>query len=163
MVDGLVVLVVAMAAGIGAWKGLARQLAGLLAPVAGIAVGWPLSAELVRLHRWLAFGALYLGITLLVYGAAALIRRKIEKAGLEGWDRHLGFLLGAAKGCVLALALTLVAVAVWADLRERVASSQTGSLMVQAIRGVRPLLPPVASGILGPWFDLLEPLQRRNA
>jgi len=161
--DALVVVVVALAAGFGAWKGFTRQVAGLMAPVAGIAAGWPLSAEFPALNRWVAFGLLYLLFTLVIHLAASLVRREIERAGLKGWDNHLGFLLGAAKGCVLAVALTLIVLAIWTDLRGRVLSSQAGGLMGQAIRGLRPLLPHGASGILGPWFDLLEPLQRRNA
>jgi membrane protein required for colicin V production len=158
--DGLVVLVVALAAGSGAWKGFARLAAGVLAPLVGVAAGWPLSTELRPLNRWLAFGLLYLLITLVVFGVAALARRRLERWRLEAWDRHLGLVLGAVQGCVLALALTLVALAVSADLHETIASSRAGNLMVQAIREVRPLLTPGAADLLGPWLDLL---QRRNA
>jgi len=77
--DGVVVLVIALAAGIGAWRGFARVAAGVLAPTAGFAVGWPLSAEIPSLNRWLAFALLYLLITLVVYGAAALARRRLQK------------------------------------------------------------------------------------
>ena len=161
--DAAVILVVALAAGLGASKGFTRQLAGLLSPVVGIAGGWPLSAEFPALNRWLAFALLYLLFTLVLFLFASMIRRDLERAGLKGLDNHLGFLLGAAKGCVLAVALTLIALAVWSDLRGRVLSSQAGALMVHAVRGLRPLLPPAASGILGPWLDLLEPLQQRNA
>jgi uncharacterized membrane protein required for colicin V production len=158
--DALVVTFVALAAGIGAWKGCARQLAGMLAPVAGIAAGWPLSAEIPTLNRWLAFGLLYLLITLVVFGVAALVRRRLERAKLEGWDNHLGLVLGAAQGCVFAVALTLIAMAVSHDLREIVPSTRTGNLMVTAIRELRPLLSQGASDLLDPWFSLL---QRRNA
>ena len=161
--DALVLVVVALAAGFGAWRGFAKQLAGLIAPVLGIGAGWPLSALVVHLHRWLAFALIYLLITLIVYGVASLVRKRMEKVGLEGWDNHLGFVLGAAKGCVLAIALTLLALAVSADLRRSVPVTRTGGLMTQVVREVRPLLPPSALGVLAPWFDLLEPRQRRNA
>jgi len=158
--DGLVIAVVALGAGIGAWKGFARQLAGILAPVAGIAAGWPLSAAIPALPRWAAFGLLYLLITLLVFGAAALARRRLERARLEGWDNHLGLVLGAAQGCVLAVALTLLALSASTELREAVTSTRTGGLMAAAVRELRPLLPSSAADVLDPWFALL---QRRNA
>ncbi len=158
--DALVVAFVALAAGIGAWKGCARQLAGILAPVAGFAAGWPLSAEIPSLNRWLAFGLLYVLITLLVFGAAALARRRLERVKLEGWDNHLGLVLGVAQGCVFAVALTLIAMAVSHDLRETVTSTRTGGLMATALRELRPLLSQGAADFLDPWFDLL---QRRNA
>ena len=112
-----------------------RQLAGLLAPVAGFAAGWPLSAEIPSLNRWLAFGLLYLLITLLVFGMAALARRRLERAKLEGWDNHLGLVLGAAQGCVFAVALTLIALSVSQDLRAIVTSTRSdiASAVVAAI------------------------------
>jgi membrane protein required for colicin V production len=161
--DALVLVVVVLAAGFGAWRGFAKQVAGLIAPAVGIGAGWPLSVLLPQLNRWLAFGLIYLLITLIVFGIAALVRKKIEKAGLEGWDNHLGFLLGAAKGCVLVITLTILSLALSRDLRGRVTLTRTGGLMAQVVREVRPLLSPRALGVLGPWFDLLEPPQRRNA
>jgi len=158
--DGVVIAIVALGAGFGAWKGFTRLAAAVLAPVLGLAAGWPLSAEFVQVNRWLAFGLLYLLITLLVFVLAALARQRLERAKLEGWDNHLGLVLGAAQGCVLAVALTLLALWVSGDLRTTVASSRTGTLMVQAIREVRPLLSQGAADFLDPWFDLL---QRRNA
>ena len=118
--DAFVVALVALAAAFGAWKGFARLAAGVVAPVLGFAVGWPLSeeAEIVALNRWVAFAALYLAITLLVFGAAALYRRRLERRRMEGWDNHLGLLLGAAQGCVLAVALTLLALSASSGLRE---------------------------------------------
>ena len=158
--DVLVVAFVALGAAFGAWKGFARLAAGVLAPVAGFAVGWPLSAEFIFVNRWIAFAGLYLALTLIVFVAAGLYRRRLERARMEGWDNHLGLILGAAQGCVLAVALTLLALPASEGLRETVASTRTGGLMAQAIRKVRPLLPRGAADLLGPWFDLL---QRRNA
>ena len=158
--DGLVVLVVALAAGIGAWKGFARLAAAVIAPVLGYAAGWPLSAEFPTVNRWIAFAAFYLLITLLVFVAAGLYRRRLERAKMQGWDNHLGLLLGAAQGCVVAVALTMLVVSASHELRETVMSTRTGGLMADAIREVRPLLPQSASDFLDPWLDLL---QRRNA
>lgn len=158
--DGLVVLIVALAAALGAWKGFARMAAGVAAPALGFAVGWPLSAEIPALNRWVAFAALYLAIALAVFGTAAITRRRLERARMEGWDNHLGLLLGAAQGCVLAVALTLLALSVSKDLRAIVTSTRTGGLMATAARELRPLLSRAAADVLDPWLDLL---QRRNA
>jgi len=43
--DGLIVLVVALAATFGAWKDFARLAAAVIAPILGYAAGWPLSAD----------------------------------------------------------------------------------------------------------------------
>ncbi len=79
---------------------------------------------------------------------------------MQGWDNHLGLLLGAAQGCVLAVGLTMLLVSASHDLRETVLSTRTGGLMADAIRELRPLLPQSAADVLDPWLDLL---QRRNA
>lgn len=158
--DGLVIAVVALGAGIGASKGFARLAAGVAAPILGFAAGWPLSAEFPQVNRWLAFALLYLLITVLVFVFAVLARKRLERAKLEGWDNHLGMILGAVQGCVVAVALTLLALSASDGLRETVAATRMGGLMAQALAELRPLLSQAAAAVLDPWFDLL---QRRNA
>jgi membrane protein required for colicin V production len=163
MFDAVVVGFVALAAGIGAWKGLAWQLGAVIAPVAGLAVAWPLSAGLAPhlsmrapFDRWAAFALLYALVTLVVFAVAAWIRRALEKAELGAWDRHLGFVLGGLKGFLLAIVLTAAALAMSGELRDRVRESRAGGLMAQAVRTVRPALSPSASDLLSPWLDLLS-------
>src|SRR5262249_21932096 len=127
--DGLVIALVVVAAGIGAWRGFARLAAGIVAPIAAFAAGWPLSAEIPQVNRWLAFAALYLVITLLVFALAGAYRKRLERAKMEGWDNHLGFLLGAAQGAFVAVGLTLVALSLFHDLRPSVLRSNTGEWM----------------------------------
>lgn len=168
--DAVVLGFVALAAILGAWKGFTWQLGAVLAPVAGLTVGWPLSAGLAPhlslrapFDRWVAFGLLYVLLTLVLYLAALWARRSLERAELGAWDRHLGFLLGAAKGCALALVFTAAALAFSKDLRVRFPDSHASGLMSKAVRTVRPVLPPAASELLSPWFELLEPAQREKA
>jgi uncharacterized membrane protein required for colicin V production len=167
--DALVVGFVALAAGIGAWKGFAWQLGATLAPIAGLAAGWPLSAGLAPhlglrapMDRWAAFALLYMLITLLLYVAALALRRLLERAELGGWDRHLGFAAGALKGFALAVLLTAGALSFSKELRAQIPGTRAGGLMAQALRTVRPALPRSAAELLGPWFELLDPPQRRN-
>jgi len=168
--DVLIVGIVALAAAIGAWKGFAWQLGATLAPLAGLAAGWPLSAGLAPhlalrapLDRWVAFAMLYVLITLLVYLVAIALRRFLERAELRGWDRHLGFVVGGAKGFALALLLTAAGLSCSPGLRTRVPATRSGEFMARTVRTVRPVLPPAAADLLGPWFELLAPAQRRNA
>ena len=168
--DALVVLFVALVAGIGAWKGFAWQLGAILAPIAGLATAWPLSAGLAPhlalrapLDRWAAFAILYALVTLVVFLVAMITRRALERAQLGAWDRHLGFLLGAAKGFVLALVFTAAALALSRDLRDRIPETRAGGFMSRAVKTVRPILSPAASDLLSPWLDLLEPPQRAKA
>jgi uncharacterized membrane protein required for colicin V production len=113
--------------------------------------------------RWAAFALLYALVTLVVFAVAAWIRRSLQKAELGAWDRHLGFLLGAAKGFLLALVFTAAALALSGGLRDRVRESRSGELMAQAVRTVRPVLSPSASDLLSPWLDLLLSPQREKA
>ena len=168
--DALVVGFVALAALIGAWKGFAWQLGATLAPIAGLAAGWPLSAGLAPhlalrapFDRWAVFGLFYMLITLLFYLAALALRRFLDRAQLGGWDRHLGFAAGGLKGFVLALLLTGGALSFSKELRARIPGTRAGGWMAQTVRTVRPALPRSACELLGPWLELLDPPQRRNA
>jgi len=168
--DALVVLLVALVAGIGAWKGFAWQVGAILAPLAGLAAAWPLSAGLAPhlalrppVDRWAAFAILYALVTLVVFLVAMAIRRMLERAELGPWDRHLGFLLGAAKGFVLALLVTAGALALSRDLRTRIPETRAGDFMARTVKTVRPILSPAVSDLLSPWLDLLEPPQRRSS
>ena len=168
--DAVVILFVALVAGIGAWKGFAWQLGAILAPLAGLAVAWPLSAGLAPhlmlrapLDRWAAFAILYALVTLVVFLVAMTTRRMLERAQLGPWDRHLGFLLGAVKGFVLAIVFTAAALALSGDLRRRVPETRAGGFMTRTVKTVRPILSPSASDLLSPWLDLLEPLPAQRA
>jgi uncharacterized membrane protein required for colicin V production len=166
--DALVVLFVALVAGIGAWKGFAWQMGAILAPVAGLAAAWPLSAGLAPhlslrapVDRWAAFAILYALVTLVVFLVAVATRKMLERAQLGAWDRHLGFVLGAAKGFVLAVVFTAAALALSRDLRDRIPETRAGGFMARAVKTVRPVLSPAASDLLSPWLDLLEPPPQR--
>lgn len=170
MFDALVVAFVVLVAGLGAWKGFSRLVGAVVAPVAGLAVGWPLSAGLAPhlalrapLDRWTAFALLYILLTLVVHLVALGVRKMLERAELGSWDRHLGFAFGAVKGFVLAIVLTAGALAFSQELRPQVRGSRAGELMSAAVRTVRPVLSPAASDLLAPWLDLLEPRQREKA
>jgi len=166
--DALVVAFVALVAGIGAWKGFAWQLGAILAPLAGLTVAWPLSAGLAPqlalrapVDRWAAFAILYALVTLVVFLVAAGTRRMLERAQLGAWDRHLGFVLGAAKGVLLAIVFTAAALALSGDLRHRIPETRAGGFMSRAVKSVRPILSPAASDLLSPWLDLIEPPAQR--
>ncbi|MBI3857956.1 MAG: CvpA family protein [Planctomycetes bacterium] len=166
MFDALVLGLVVLAAGIGAWKGFAWQLGLILAPLAGLAAAWPLAPRLAPhlslrapFDRWAAFALIYALSTLAVHLAALGIRRMLERASLGAWDRHLGFVLGAAKGFLLALVFTAAALALSKDLRARIPETRAGGLMAGAVRALRPALPVQ----LAPWLDLIEPPQREKA
>ncbi len=168
--DAFILGLVLFVAGIGAWKGFAWLLGVTWAPVAGLAVGWPLSAGLAPqlgfrapLDRWIAFAILYALVTLFVYLAARALRRRLEDAELGGWDRHLGFVFGAVKGVALALLVTAAALSASKDLRARLPATRSGELMAKVVRTLRPALPRSAADLLNPWFEVLAPTRTNSA
>ena len=149
---------VLLAAVLGAWKGFAWQVASVISPVAGIALGWPLSEKLAPhleaaspFDRWAAFAILFVLVSMVVYLLALGIRKTLERAGLRPWDRHLGFLAGGLKGFALAVFLTAAGLALFADQSERVRATRMGRLMTAAVRSVDPALPPAVGAILEPF------------
>lgn len=153
LVAGFVLLVAAL----GARKGFAWQLAALFSPVAGVGIGWPLSAALAPsmgpqppLDRWSAFGLLYLLISLAVHLLALGFRKGLQRCRLEPWDRHVGFVVGGVKGFGLALALTAGALTLFAERRGEVRSTRMGTLMGRVVDEMRPALPAALLPYLEP-------------
>jgi uncharacterized membrane protein required for colicin V production len=148
--DLLVLGLVLLAAGLGAWKGFAWQMAHVLSPIAGLGLGWPLSALLAPLNRLAAFGLLYLALSFLVHLAALGFRRLLERARLAPWDHHVGFVAGALKGCVLAILLASAALAAAGEPAAPLRATWTGRLMGALVEEVTPSLPPVLQGLVRP-------------
>ncbi len=162
--DLLVLGLVLAAAVVGAWKGFAWQIAHVLSAVAGLGLGWPLSALLgpplgiaAPLDRLAAFGILYLAISLVVHLCALGLRKSLERRRLASWDHHVGFVAGAMKGTALALLLTLAAMALSVESAAAVRSSRMGRLMGDVAVALRPALPAEVRAVVDPVLEPREP------
>lgn len=161
--DAVVVALILAAACFGAWRGFASQVAGILSLIAGFLVAIPLSAPLAPLfgskgplNRLIALAVVYAIVSLGMYVLAFRYYKMIQKWKLESWDRHLGTLMGAFKGCILAITLTFFAITLFSGLREPILRTSTGRLMGRVVRALHPIWPTEVHDILHPYHHLLD-------
>lgn len=163
ILDLLVVGIVVGASLLGARKGLAWQLAGILSLVVGFVVALPLSGPAAHffgktapLNRFIAVAVIYAAVSLAIYLAAFFYRKAIQKWKLDNWDRHLGIFLGGVKGGLLCLSLTFFAITLFAGLREPILTTRSGKAMAYTMNALHPLWPPGTHAIIHPYIHHLE-------
>ncbi|KVE32408.1 MULTISPECIES: CvpA family protein [Burkholderia] len=114
--DYAVLLVVALSALRGAWRGFVGEVFGLVGWIAAfliacrfvgavvpyIPANWPGGA----LTQWVvAFALIVIGVVLVASVANALLSRIAQATGLGGVDRSLGMMFGVVRGVLLVLLL----------------------------------------------------------
>ncbi|MCP3871510.1 MAG: CvpA family protein [Gammaproteobacteria bacterium] len=117
-VDYVIIGVVGISAVISLMRGFVREAFSLAAWVLAFWVAWNFFRELaVHLHWFevpslrlgVAFGALFL-LTLMMGGLVNyLAGQLVDRTGLNGTDRLIGMLFGAARGVLLVTVLILLA------------------------------------------------------
>ncbi len=114
--DYLVLFILITSIIVGTMRGLVKEvlslaswvIAFLVANAYGVKLAslLPFAEQSVRLI--VAFVALFIGVHLLMWMLSMAIDSLIKASGLKLVDRGLGSLFGAARGCVIVLALMLV-------------------------------------------------------
>ena len=146
--DGCAVLVIALST----WKGAAKGAIWQLAVVGSIALCILGAGELTPhieqeipfdqpLKHWVAIGAVYAGISLVVFLLARTIRSWLEKIRFLEYDRHWGAILGAVKGAILVLVVTCLLLIMAPSTHNMIRTSVTGAVTNQAVQYIAPLLP----------------------
>lgn len=159
--DILMFIVFAGAILFGLWKGLAWQIASLAAVFISYVVAMQFRGQVADLIQapapWNMFGAmllLYLGTSFIIWIAFGYIRRTIERFHLKEFDRQAGALLGAIKGALLCMVITMFAVTV-ADERVRsaVVTSKSGNFLARSINQLSAVVPKELHEVLDPLLN----------
>jgi membrane protein required for colicin V production len=133
----------------GYWKGLAWQVASVAAIVLSyfVAITFPdaissyISAE-PPFNRFAAMLILFVGTSLVVWTLFASISKSLKKMELKGFDRQAGALVGAVKGAILCMVITMFSVALLGDrARDAIHDSKTGYYVVHGIDRLPGILP----------------------
>ena len=133
----------------GMWKGLSWQIASLAAIIVSYFVAMTFRGQLAQYisvsepwNRFAAMLILYLGTSLVVWMAYGYIRRTIDEYKLNGFDRQAGALLGALKGALLCMLVTLFAVSLFGNtFTEWVVQSKSGGYIASAINRLDGVIP----------------------
>jgi membrane protein required for colicin V production len=168
----LVMLGVLLAAtALGAWKGLAWQVASLAAILASYVVAYryreSVAAWIPVQAPWRVFLAmllLYLGSSLAIWIAFRLVSRLIDRGKLKDFDRQVGALLGFAKGVVLCVLITLFAITLLGEKqRAAIVNSQSGYYISVLLNRADLVMPDEIHAVLQPYLRVLdEQLKERS-
>jgi uncharacterized membrane protein required for colicin V production len=160
--DLVAMAVLVISAWQGAWRGMASQIAPLASLTVGYLVAIPLSKDLAPwfgteapTNRFLAALAIYLAIAFVMYLLAGAYREAMSQVRMEGFDHHLGFLLGIGKGCILCMLMAFFGIGLSDRSRESILATRSGAISAEVMRTVEPLLPGEVRDLLDETRDAL--------
>jgi membrane protein required for colicin V production len=161
----LVMLAVLLAATAwGAWKGVAWQIASLLAIIASYVVAYrycdAVAAWIPLAAPWRVFVAMllvYVGTSLGIWIVFRLVSRTIDRMKLKDFDRQIGALLGLAKGALLCVIITMFAVTLLGEKqRQAVVNSQSGYYIAVLLSRSRAVIPEEFHDVLKPYLEVFD-------
>ncbi len=145
----------------GYWKGLAWQVASIAAIFLSyfVAVTFPdaitpyISAE-APFNRFAAMLILFVGTSLIVWTIFASISKSLKKMELKGFDRQAGALLGAFKGAILCMVVTMFSVSLLGEkARDSIHQSKTGYYVVRGIDQLSSIAPTELAQFIHPHVE----------
>lgn len=156
--DILMIVVFCAAILFGLWKGLAWQVASVAAIVVSYIVALNFKTPLTNLmgidEPWAPFLSmliLYLGTSLLIWVVYGYVRETIKRFHLKSFDSQSGALLGAVKGALLCMVITLFAVTLLGDtVRRQIVMSRSGGVIARSINKLNMLVPDEIHQMLDP-------------
>jgi len=161
--DLIIVAILIIATVRGASKGVVWQLAIIGALVLCFAFAETLSLSLAPwitvkppLNRWIAMFILYIGFSFACFAAARSLKDWIEKSRYSEYDRHLGSLLGFAKGVLFSLVLTFFVVTLSPTARAHILASRSGHAAAVIMDRLHPVMPVELQAILEPYIHQLD-------
>ncbi len=160
----LVVLIGAIA--FGYWKGLAWQVASLAAIVVSyiVAVKFrePVSQLITAEEPWNRIAAmliLFLGSSLVIWTIYATVSKSLKKMELKGFDRQAGALLGAIKGAILCMVITMFSVSLLGEkAHDAIHNSRSGRYVVTGITKLSKIVPPELAKYTDPHVQNFQQL-----
>jgi membrane protein required for colicin V production len=161
--DICMVVVLLGATVLGAWKGMAWQVASTASLVVSYLAALRFSAPLAHhfgqqapLNRFLAMFVLYLGTSLAIWLAFRIVAGFLDRLRLKEFDRQMGALFGAGKGVLMCVAITFFAVTLSTRARSAVLQSRSGYYIAVLLNRADKIMPRELHEVLDPYLDKLE-------
>jgi membrane protein required for colicin V production len=144
----------------GLWKGLAWQVASVAAIFLSYFVSmtfrWQVARFISAEEPWNQFAAmliLFLGTSLVVWSVFAMVKGRIRAMELNGFDRQAGAILGAVKGALLCMVVTMFAVTLLGNTaRNAIYSSRSGGYIVRGINQLSAVVPTEIHKYIDPYI-----------
>lgn len=161
----IIMLAVLVAATLwGVYKGLAWQIASMASIFCSYFVAMNFRTAVVGMIKaeppWnyaIAMLILYFGTSLVVWVAFRLVRQTIDKVKLQEFDKHVGGVLGFAKGVALCVVITLFAMVLVGDAqRQQIVHSYSGYYIAVLLDKSHAVLPQEVHDQVHPLIHSLD-------
>jgi membrane protein required for colicin V production len=168
--DIMMLLVLGLAAFLGAIKGLAWQIASLASIIVSYFLAYQLRDRVAGLiqaeepwNGFLAMLLVYTGSSFVIWVFFRLISGAIDSMRMRDFDRHMGALLGLGKGALLCLIITLFAVTLLGPRQQQaIVNSRSGAYLSRILAATDGIVwPKEIEPIIRPYLDQVE--QRLDA
>jgi membrane protein required for colicin V production len=161
--DILMIVVLSGATLLGAWKGMAWQLASLASLVLSYFLALRFSSQLAPMfgstapwNRFVAMLVIYLVTSVVVWLSFRMVAGFLDQIKLRDFDHQVGGLFGLVKGVLLCLVVTFFALGLSADLREHIIASKSGHCMALFLNKAEMVMPPEIHQVIEPYVNKLE-------
>lgn len=162
--DIIMILVLAGAVLFGFWKGLAWQIASIAAIVVSYIASYTFRGAIAGFiqvdppwNQILAMLGIYLGTSLVVWIAYRFVKSTIDKAKMKDYDRHTGAVLGAAKGALLCMVITLFSVTLLGDsVKSHIVHSYSGAIIARSLDSIHFAMPEEVHQVIHPALERLD-------
>ncbi len=162
--DILMLVVLVGTTVLGAWKGMAWQLASLASLIVSYFVALQFSPQLAPMfgdqapwNRFVAMLVIYVATSMIVWLIFRAVAQLIDRVKLKEFDRQLGALFGLAKGVLLCVAITFFAVSLLADdQKEMVLTSRSGHYIGLLITQAHAVMPDEIHDIVHPYLHRIK-------
>lgn len=162
--DGIMLAVLAGTTLLGAWKGLAWQVASLSSLFVSFFVACtfraPVAAMIDTEPPWNTFVAmlvLYLGCSLAIWILFRFVSQIIDGVKLTDFDRQAGAVAGFARGVFRCSIITLFAVTLLGEAQQQaVVRSHSGYYIARLLNRAHAVMPAELQGVLAPYIHTLD-------
>lgn len=147
----------------GASNGVVWQLAAIAALVLCFAFAESLSLQLAPminvkppLNRWIAMLVIYIVFSFISFTVARSLKSTLDSLKFNEFDRHLGALLGLAKGIIFSLFLTFFVITISESARATVLTSHSGHAAAVILNELAPVMPKGFHDVLDSYLAELN-------
>jgi membrane protein required for colicin V production len=159
--DLIMLAVLAGATLLGAWQGMAWQVASFASVVLSYTVACAFREPVAHLipagppwDRPLAMLLLFVCTSLVIWIVFQIVSRFIDRLKLKEFDRQVGAVIGLVKGVVLCVVVTLFALALVDEARRQaIINSYSGYCIAEVIHQADPFIPLEVQEVLDAALD----------
>lgn len=162
--DLVMLAVLGFATIFGFWKGLAWQVASLASLVVSYFAALkfadrlaPMVSEHAPFNKFAAMLIIYAGSSLAIWMIFRVVAGVIDGIKLKEFDRQMGALVGFAKGVLICIAITCVAVTLLGpEQRDKIIASRSGHYIVQVLDKADAVAPPEIQQVISPYIERIN-------